>query len=65
MSWQAQANPGLRKPQGNLNPVQKSANGIVNQAVGAASEALQSRKTEPTDRPHPGTLIEGLNDRAW
>jgi hypothetical protein len=31
--------------------MQKSAEGILGQAVGKASEALQSRKAEETDRP--------------
>src|SRR5437588_12758826 len=36
----------LRRPRGPLTAVQKSADGIVGQAVGKASEALQSRKAE-------------------
>ena len=37
---------GLREPQGDLTAAQKSAEGIVGQAVGKASEALQRRKAE-------------------
>ena len=33
---------GLREPQGTLNAVQESAEGIVGHAVGKATEALQS-----------------------
>ena len=36
----------LRAPRGVLTVAQKSADGIVGQAVGKASEALQSRKAE-------------------
>jgi hypothetical protein len=36
----------LRASQGALTAVQKSAEGILGQAVGKASEALQSRKAE-------------------
>jgi len=43
---------GLRGSRGSLTTVQKSAEGIVTQAVGKASEALQCRKTESTDRPN-------------
>jgi hypothetical protein len=41
----------LRLPGGSLIAGQKSAEGIVGHAVGKASEALQYRKAEPTDRP--------------
>ena len=41
----------LREPQGDLIAAQKSADGIVGQAVGKAREALQGRKAEQTDRP--------------
>src|SRR5437763_11006703 len=41
----------LRLPQGGLTAEQKSAEGIVGHAVGKASEALQCRKAETTDRP--------------
>ena len=37
---------GLRKPRGDLNETQKSAEGIVDHAVGKAIEALQYRKVE-------------------
>ena len=37
---------GLRPPQGGLTAAQKSAEGVVGQAVGKASEALQGRKAE-------------------
>ena len=37
----------LRRLQGRLTTEQKSAEGIVGQAVGKASEALQGRKAEP------------------
>ena len=36
----------LRKPQGDPTAAQESADGIVGQAVGKASEALQRRKAE-------------------
>ena len=36
----------LSMPQGILTAGQKSAEGVVGQAVGKASEALQSRKAE-------------------
>jgi hypothetical protein len=36
----------LREPRGDLIAAQESADGIVGQAVGTASEALQSRKAE-------------------
>lgn len=36
----------LGEPQGDLTAAQESAEGIVGQAVGKASEALQSRKAE-------------------
>jgi hypothetical protein len=36
----------LRRPRGRLTAEQKSAEGVVVQAVGKASEALQGRKTE-------------------
>ena len=37
---------GLGEPRGDPIAAQKSADGIVGQAVGKASEALQSRKAE-------------------
>jgi hypothetical protein len=40
----------LRWPKGNLTAGQKSAEGILGHAVGKASEALQRRKAESTDR---------------
>jgi hypothetical protein len=36
----------LRRPRGRLTAGQKSAEGVVGQAVGKASEALQGRKAE-------------------
>jgi hypothetical protein len=36
----------LRKPRGDPTAAQKSADGVVGQDVGKASEALQSRKAE-------------------
>ena len=36
----------LREPRGDLIAAQESADGIVGQAVGEASEALQGRKME-------------------
>ena len=36
----------LRRPRGRLTAGQKSAEGVVGQAVGKASEALQGRKVE-------------------
>jgi hypothetical protein len=41
----------LREPKGNLTAGQKSAEGVVDHVVGEASEALQHRKVESTDRP--------------
>src|SRR6202022_219410 len=41
----------LRLSRGSLIAGQKSAEGIVDHVVGKASEALQCRKTESTDRP--------------
>ena len=41
----------LRLPEDSLTAEQKSAEGIVGYAVGKASEALQIRKVELTDRP--------------
>ena len=41
----------LSAPKGNLTAGQKSAEGILGHVVGKASEALQSRKAESTDRP--------------
>jgi hypothetical protein len=40
----------LRGPRGHLTAGQKSAEGVVDRVVGEASEALQYRKVEPTDR---------------
>jgi hypothetical protein len=40
----------LRWPKGGLTAEQKSAEGIVGYVVGKASEALQRRKAESTDR---------------
>ena len=40
----------LRGPKGNLIAGQKSAEGILGYAVGKASEAIQRRKAESTDR---------------
>ena len=36
----------LREPQGDLTVTQESADGVVRDAVGKASEALQGRKAE-------------------
>src|SRR5262250_1687526 len=41
----------LREPRGDLTAEQKSAKSVVDPVVGEASEALQSRKVESTDRP--------------
>src|ERR1039457_3720244 len=46
----------LREPRGDLTAGQKSAEGIVGQVVGKASEALRDRKVESTDR---------LNRKRW
>jgi len=43
---------------------QESAEGIVGQAVGKASEALQSRKAEQ-QMAEPETMAEGPNDWEW
>ena len=40
----------LRLSKGNLIAAQKSAEGILGHVVGEASEALQYRKAESTDR---------------
>ena len=39
-------NSELRAPRGDLTAAQESADGVVGQAVGKASEALQGRKAE-------------------
>ena len=44
-------NSELREPQGDLTVTQESAEGVIGDAVGKASEALQGRKVEQTDRP--------------
>ena len=41
----------LRLSKDSLTAEQKSAEGILGYAVGKASEALQNRKVELTDRP--------------
>src|SRR6202040_3995348 len=41
----------LRRPRGHLTAWQKSAEGVVGQAVGKASEALQSRKVQISEFP--------------
>src|SRR6202795_5128809 len=41
----------LRLPKGGLTAGQKSAEGILGHVVGEASEALQCREAETTDRP--------------
>jgi hypothetical protein len=52
----------LRKPQGDPIAVQKSADGIIGQAVDKAIEALQSRKAEQRIG-RAETMTEGPNDR--
>ena len=42
----------LRLSRGSLTAGQKSAEGVVGHDVGEASEALQNRKVESTDRPN-------------
>jgi hypothetical protein len=42
----------LRLSEGSLTAGQKSAEGIVGHDVGQASETLQGRKAESTDRPN-------------
>jgi len=42
----------LRLSRGSLTAGQKSAEGVVGHDVGEASEALQCRKVESTDRPN-------------
>jgi hypothetical protein len=42
----------LRLSKGGLTAGQKSAEGILGHVVGKASEALQCRKVESTDRPN-------------
>lgn len=44
-------NSELGEPQGDLTVTQESAEGVIGDAVGKASEALQGRKVEQTDRP--------------
>ena len=44
--------------------MQKSAEGILGQAVGEASEALQRRKAEQ-QIGKPETMAEGPNDWEW
>ena len=51
----------LRGPRGRLTAGQKSAEGIVGQAVGKASEALQGRKAEQ-QIGRAETMTEGPND---
>ena len=51
----------LRKSRGFLTAAQKSAEGIIGQAIGKASEALQRRKGGGTDGQLE-TTTEGLND---
>ena len=41
----------LRLSKGSLTAEQKSAEGVLGRVVGKASEALQGRKAESTDRP--------------
>ena len=53
----------LGEPRGDPIAAQKSADGIVGQAVGEASEALQSRKAE--QQIEPETMAEGPNDWEW
>lgn len=63
----------LRKPQGALIAVQKSADGIIGQAVGKAIEALQGRKAEQrigraetmTEGPNDRERQVGLSSREW
>ena len=50
-------------PRGILTAGQKSAEGVLGHVVGKASEALRRRKVEATDRPNPGTMAEGPNER--
>jgi hypothetical protein len=57
--WRATEESGLRENcTGRLNerteegPHGPTSSDSTDQAVGAASEALQGRKTEPTDRPN-------------
>src|SRR6266567_2877857 len=52
----------LRQPRGGLTAGQKSAEGILGDGVGKASEALQSRKVEPTDRLSRKRMAEGPNE---
>lgn len=55
-------NPELRTPRGDLTAAQESADGIVGNAVGEASEALQGRKAEQRIG-RAETMAEGPNDR--
>jgi len=54
----------LRGSRGHLTAEQKSAKGIVGQAAGEASEALQGRKAEQ-QIGRAETKTEGPNDREW
>ena len=59
----------LRRPRGSLTAEQKSAEGIVGQVVGKASEALRYRKVESTDRPSRKRWLKartrGAVSRTW
>ena len=52
----------LREPQGDLTVTQESADSVVGDAVGKASEALQGRKAEQ-QIGRAETKTEGPNDR--
>jgi hypothetical protein len=54
----------LRLSKGGLTAEQKSAEGVVGHVVGKASEALQCREAETTDRLEPETMTEGPNERS-
>ena len=51
----------LRPSKGDLTAGQKSAEGVIGQAVGKASEALQGRKAEQ-QIGRAETMTEGPND---
>src|SRR6201981_4091994 len=63
----------LRRPRGRLTAGQKSAEGVVGQAVGKASEALQGRKAEQQigragndgQRPERSKRQVGLATHEW
>jgi hypothetical protein len=54
----------LRLPKGSLTAEQKSAEGVLGQDVGEASEALQKPKAEQTDRPNRERWLKARTRRS-